>query len=171
VHGLEKPSSDRAHFIALSKRLRHRGPDWSGCYVGKQSVLVHERLAIVGVGTCRPSLFWLGPASYYLQLPDTGAQPLISQDGQLILAVNGEIYNYIALRSSFGPDTKLKTHSDCEVILPLVRFFVDLIYLCLMIFVRVVPETRQGSVWPFRWHVLFHSLGRIGRTSSTYCRS
>jgi asparagine synthase (glutamine-hydrolysing) len=52
VHGLEKPSNERAHFIALSKRLRHRGPDWSGCYVGKQSILVHERLAIVGVGGC-----------------------------------------------------------------------------------------------------------------------
>lgn len=50
VHGLEKPSNDRAHFIALSKRLRHRGPDWSGCFVGQDCVLVHERLAIVGVG-------------------------------------------------------------------------------------------------------------------------
>lgn len=51
AHGIEKPASERAHYIALSKRCRHRGPDWSGCYVGQQSVLVHERLAIVGVGT------------------------------------------------------------------------------------------------------------------------
>ena len=50
AHGLEKPTSDRARLIACSKRIRHRGPDWSGCYVGKQTVLVHERLAIVGVG-------------------------------------------------------------------------------------------------------------------------
>ena len=50
VHGLEKPSNDRARFIALSKRLRHRGPDWSGCFVGQDCILVHERLAIVGVG-------------------------------------------------------------------------------------------------------------------------
>ncbi|EDR14801.1 asparagine synthase [Laccaria bicolor S238N-H82] len=99
VHGLEKPSTDRAHFIALSKRLRHRGPDWSGCYVGKNSILVHERLAIVGV--------------------DTGAQPLISEDGKIILAVNGEIYNHIALRATVGPDVKFKTNSDCEVIIPL----------------------------------------------------
>lgn len=99
VHGLENPTSDRAHFIAMSKRLRHRGPDWSGCYVGKEAVLVHERLAIVGV--------------------DTGAQPLTSDDGKIILAVNGEIYNHISLRKSFGPDIKFKTHSDCEVIIPL----------------------------------------------------
>ena len=50
VHGLEKPSSDRAHVLALSRRLRHRGPDWSGCFVGQDCVLTHERLAIVGVG-------------------------------------------------------------------------------------------------------------------------
>ena len=50
VHGLDRAPSLRAHFIALSKRLRHRGPDWSGCYVGQNSILVHERLAIVGVG-------------------------------------------------------------------------------------------------------------------------
>ncbi|TFK29859.1 asparagine synthase [Coprinopsis marcescibilis] len=101
VHGLTKPGQDRARFIALSKRLRHRGPDWSGCFVGQSSVLVHERLAIVGV--------------------ESGAQPLVSEDGKQILAVNGEIYNHIALRQSVGPDVKFKTHSDCEVILPLYK--------------------------------------------------
>jgi asparagine synthetase B (glutamine-hydrolysing) len=50
VHGLEKPAADRSKFIAHSKKQRHRGPDWSGCYVGQRTVLVHERLAIVGVG-------------------------------------------------------------------------------------------------------------------------
>jgi asparagine synthase (glutamine-hydrolysing) len=102
VHGIEKPSNDdRARFIACSKKQRHRGPDWSGCYVGQQSVLVHERLAIVGV--------------------DTGAQPLISDDGTIILAVNGEIYNHMALRHTVGPDVTFNTHSDCEVIIPLYR--------------------------------------------------
>jgi len=55
---------------------------------------------------------------------DTGAQPLVSQDGKTILAVNGEIYNHIALRESVGPDVAFKTHSDCEVIIPLVRLIV-----------------------------------------------
>ena len=50
VYGIENPSSLRAKVIALSKRLRHRGPDWSGCYVAKDAILAHERLAIVGVG-------------------------------------------------------------------------------------------------------------------------
>ena len=51
---------------------------------------------------------------------DTGAQPLLSEDGRQILAVNGEIYNHLALREGLGPNVNFKTHSDCEVILPLV---------------------------------------------------
>ncbi|KAF8628427.1 hypothetical protein AX15_003948 [Amanita polypyramis BW_CC] len=101
VHGLQNPAENRAHYIALSKRIRHRGPDWSGCYVGKNTVLVHERLAIVGV--------------------DSGAQPLIGEGGQVILAVNGEIYNHLALRADFDNGVKLKTKSDCEVIIPLYK--------------------------------------------------
>lgn len=56
VHGLDKPANDRVRYIACSKKQRHRGPDWSGCYVGQESVLVHERLAIVGVGKSALSL-------------------------------------------------------------------------------------------------------------------
>ncbi|KAG9010507.1 asparagine synthetase [Tulasnella sp. JGI-2019a] len=102
VHGIENPPAARKRMIALSKKLRHRGPDWSGCFVGKEAILSHERLAIVGV--------------------DTGAQPLINDDGTLILCVNGEIYNHIALRKGLKtPSSKFKTHSDCEVIHHLYR--------------------------------------------------
>jgi asparagine synthase (glutamine-hydrolysing) len=45
-------ASFRPRAIALSKLQRHRGTDWSGCYMAKDTVLVHERLAIVGVGEC-----------------------------------------------------------------------------------------------------------------------
>lgn len=100
VHGIENPTSERLKYLTCSKKIRHRGPDWSGCYVGQRSILAHERLAIVGV--------------------DTGAQPLISDDGKYILAVNGEIYNQTKLRVEF-PSYKFKTHSDCEVIIPLYK--------------------------------------------------
>ncbi|KAF9792719.1 glutamine-hydrolyzing asparagine synthase [Thelephora terrestris] len=100
VHGIENPASERLKYLACSKKIRHRGPDWSGCYVGQRSILAHERLAIVGV--------------------DTGAQPLISDDGKCILAVNGEIYNHSRLRAEI-PSYKFKTHSDCEVIIPLYK--------------------------------------------------
>ncbi|KAG8858521.1 asparagine synthetase [Tulasnella sp. 330] len=108
VQGIENPPLARKRMIALSKTLRHRGPDWSGCYVGKDAILVHERLAIVGV--------------------DTGAQPLINDDGTLILCVNGEIYNHVALRKGLkNSASKFKTHSDCEVIhhLPMLKFGLD----------------------------------------------
>ena len=56
----------------------------------------------------------------HIIVTDTGAQPLVSVDGKIILTVNGEIYNHIALRASVGPGVKFKTNSDCEVIMPLV---------------------------------------------------
>ncbi|WWC88057.1 asparagine synthase (glutamine-hydrolyzing) [Kwoniella dendrophila CBS 6074] len=95
-------ASYRPRAIACSKKQRHRGPDWSGCYMTKDTIMVHERLAIVGV--------------------DTGAQPLVSEDDQLVLAVNGEIYNHVELRKSLkNQDAVFKTHSDCEVIMHLYR--------------------------------------------------
>ncbi|SCW02357.1 LAFE_0F04654g1_1 [Lachancea fermentati] len=84
--------------LQLSKRIRHRGPDWSGNLVKNSTILAHERLAIVGL--------------------DSGAQPIVSEDGDYSLAVNGEIYNHIQLREEFS-DYPFKTLSDCEPIIPL----------------------------------------------------
>jgi asparagine synthase (glutamine-hydrolysing) len=95
------PAALRTQALDLSRRMRHRGPDWSGVYANNECILVHERLAIVGV--------------------DSGAQPLLSPDGQQALAVNGEIYNHRALRAGLEAGYDFQTHSDCEVILPLFR--------------------------------------------------
>lgn len=46
---LGEPVSLR-HWIFCSFRIRHRGPDWSGCYTTGNHIVCHERLAIVGVG-------------------------------------------------------------------------------------------------------------------------
>jgi asparagine synthase (glutamine-hydrolysing) len=54
-------------------------------------------------------------------VPDTGAQPLVNEDETIVLAVNGEIYNHVALRKSLKHPATFKTHSDCEVIMHLVR--------------------------------------------------
>ncbi|MFA5684031.1 MAG: asparagine synthase B [Lysobacteraceae bacterium] len=91
----------RTQALDLSRRMRHRGPDWSGVYADDGAILVHERLAIVGV--------------------DSGAQPLLSADGGQALAVNGEIYNHRALRAQTQAAYAYQTHSDCEVILALYR--------------------------------------------------
>jgi len=86
----------RQQSLERSQRQRHRGPDWSGVHVDAGAILVHERLAIVD--------------------PNGGAQPLVSADGRLVLAVNGEIYNHRELKASLTKSYAFKTQSDCEVI-------------------------------------------------------
>jgi asparagine synthase (glutamine-hydrolysing) len=88
----------RPKLLEMSKKIRHRGPDWSGIYADDHAILAHERLAIVD--------------------PASGKQPLFSPDKQLVLAANGEIYNHRELRAT-TPDYAFQTGSDCEVILAL----------------------------------------------------
>lgn len=86
----------RKQALVMSKKQRHRGPDWSGIYMNDHSILAHERLAIVDI--------------------ENGAQPLYSHDKSLILAVNGEIYNHKELKSKLTIPYKFQTKSDCEII-------------------------------------------------------
>jgi asparagine synthase (glutamine-hydrolysing) len=91
----------RGQALQMSKRQRHRGPDWSGIFTSDNAIMVHERLSIVD--------------------PTSGKQPLLSADGQLALAVNGEIYNHKELRKNLKEPYEFLTHSDCEIILALYR--------------------------------------------------
>ena len=95
----EGEASLRTQALEMSKRIRHRGPDWSGIYQGGSAILAHERLSIVD--------------------PASGGQPLKSPDGKLVLAVNGEIYNHQAIREQLKGEYAFQTGSDCEVILAL----------------------------------------------------
>lgn len=83
--------------LRMAKRIRHRGPDWSGVYCQGGAVIAHERLAIMH--------------------PESGAQP-ITRDGVLALGVNGEIFNYREIRRAAGLCEDTAT-SDCEVIVDL----------------------------------------------------
>ncbi|MEA4981119.1 MAG: asparagine synthase B [Paludibacter sp.] len=91
----------RPQVLKMSKKIRHRGPDWSGVYSDDKAILAHERLSIVD--------------------PKSGKQPLFSKDGKLVLAVNGEIYNHQEIRKHFEGKYEFLTQSDCEVILALYR--------------------------------------------------
>ncbi|MFT4831285.1 MAG: asparagine synthase (glutamine-hydrolyzing) [Psychroserpens sp.] len=91
----------RPQLLEMSKKVRHRGPDWSGIYSDDKAILAHERLAIVD--------------------PASGKQPLVSEDKKLILAANGEIYNHRELRKQFEGTYNFQTESDCEVILALYK--------------------------------------------------
>ena len=96
-----KQSADvlRPQLLEMSKKIRHRGPDWNGVYSDEKAILAHERLSIVD--------------------PASGKQPLLSPDGKLILAANGEIYNHQELRKQLKGKYDFKTQSDCEIILAL----------------------------------------------------
>ena len=91
----------RAQVLDMSKKIRHRGPDWSGVYTGDNAILSHERLSIVD--------------------PLSGKQPLVSDDGKIILAANGEIYNHKEIRKEFEGKYNFQTGSDCEAIIPLYK--------------------------------------------------
>ncbi len=91
----------RPQVLEMAKKIRHRGPDWSGIYCSDNAILAHERLSIVD--------------------PASGRQPLYSKDGNLILAVNGEIYNHVELRNDLKEEYEFLTKSDCEIILALYR--------------------------------------------------
>lgn len=91
----------RKKALEMSKKIRHRGPDWSGIYCGKSAILCHERLSIVD--------------------PQSGKQPLFSPDHKQVLAVNGEIYNHQAIRKEYADKYGFQTGSDCEVVLALYR--------------------------------------------------
>ena len=86
----------RQQALEMSRRIRHRGPDWSGIWCGGSAILAHERLSIVD--------------------PQSGGQPLFSEDRLQVLAVNGEIYNHQAIRREYEGRYTFSTGSDCEVI-------------------------------------------------------
>lgn len=78
--------------------IAHRGPDGEGFYINKNIALGHRRLAIIDL--------------------NTGAQPMYSDDRQIILVFNGEIYNYVELKEELTKlGNKFTTSSDTEVII------------------------------------------------------
>lgn len=91
----------RSKALKMSRKLCHRGPDWSGIFAGGSAILAHERLSIVD--------------------PESGGQPLWSEDGKVILCVNGEIYNHRDIRKAYKDRYNFRTGSDCEVILALYK--------------------------------------------------
>ena len=95
------PSSLRPQILNMAKIIRHRGPDWSGIYSDENAILAHERLAVVD--------------------PISGQQPIYSEDGNLILAANGEIYNHLELKNKYSAKYSYTTKSDCEIILALYK--------------------------------------------------
>lgn len=115
----------RVRVLELSRRLKHRGPDWSGLYQCGDFYLAHQRLAIID--------------------PASGDQPLFNEDQAIVVTVNGEIYNHEELRKRL-PNHKFRTGSDCDVIAHLYEEygenFVDMLD---GMFSFVLLDTRDNS--------------------------
>ena len=84
----------------MNQPLLHRGPDDGGFWL--------DAAAGVGLGHRRLAILDLSPL---------GHQPMVSPDGRYVLAYNGEVYNYQALRRALGDDYPWRGHSDTEVLL------------------------------------------------------
>ena len=131
-----KQSSEelRPQILEMSKRIRHRGPDWTGIFSNEKALMGHERLAIVD--------------------PTSGNQPLYSENGRYVLAANGEIYNHQELRKQFEGKYNFATASDCEVILALYQekgpAFVDEMN---GIFGFAIYDTQEDSYFIARDHM------------------
>jgi asparagine synthase (glutamine-hydrolysing) len=91
---------------SMSDAIRHRGPDSEGQWIGSDGLcgLAHRRLSIID----------LSPA---------GAQPMLSHRGSLVIAFNGEIYNFEDLRRTIElrrGNVNWRGHSDTEVLLEMI---------------------------------------------------
>jgi len=105
IAGIAKPASagsppSEDAIARMRTVLAHRGPDDAGTFVNETVALGHTRLSIVD--------------------PDSGQQPLISDDGSLVLVFNGEIYNFLEQRAALSAKGySFSTHCDSEIIIRL----------------------------------------------------
>lgn len=84
----------------MTAAIAHRGPDEQGLFTAPGAGLGHARLSIVGLGD--------------------GQQPMSDASGDLTIAFNGEIFNYVELREQLrARGRRFRTGSDTEVILHL----------------------------------------------------
>ena len=134
---------DRDVLSGMTATLVHRGPDAQGLYVDRHVGLGHRRLSIIDLST--------------------GDQPLSSEDGSLVIAFNGEIYNYLELREELeAAGARFRTASDTEVILQAYARW------------GTACQERFNGMWAFAlWdgvrNELFLSRDRIGEKPLYYC--
>jgi asparagine synthase (glutamine-hydrolysing) len=132
----------------MSESIRHRGPDGEGFYPGPGAGLGFRRLSIIDL--------------------DTGDQPIANENGSIILVCNGEIYNFIELRSELiSKGHFFKTKSDAEVILHLYEDFeVDCLHHLRGMFAFALWDSNKRRLFLARDRLgikpLFYSIGKDG---------
>lgn len=104
ISGIINHHSDREAVVAVMRSMleaqAHRGPDDEGIFCDSEVVLGHRRLSVIDIAT--------------------GHQPIGSEDGRVIVVLNGEIYNFRELRAGLeARGHRFSTSSDTEVIVHL----------------------------------------------------
>lgn len=97
----ESQGLNERHLTAMGDAIVHRGPDASGVYLNEHVGLCHRRLSI-------------------LDLSEAGNQPMFSDCGNIVIVFNGEIYNFVELKTQLENEgVTFKSTSDTEVIIKL----------------------------------------------------
>lgn len=134
LDGLKPVDADLIH--RMTRIIAHRGPDGEGHHVSGPIGLGHRRLSIIDV--------------------NTGAQPMCNEDGTVWITFNGEIYNYVALRSELRSRGHVfKSESDTEVI---VHLYEELGEACL----TRLKGMFAFAIWDEHHRKLFLARDRIG---------
>ena len=142
ITGIVDPQAQCASALeALVERMTcaiaHRGPDGAGHFADAHAALGHRRLAI-------------------LDLSDAAAQPMSSEDGALVLAFNGEIYNFVELRTELAAlGHRFTSSGDTEVLL---KAFQQWGPACVQRF----NGMWAFAIWDRRSRTLFLSRDRLG---------
>ena len=137
------PTGDLSSLVRMGDKIAHRGPDAHGEYLDDGVGLCHRRLSIIDLSTA-------------------GNQPMFSEDGNLVIVFNGEIYNYLELRKELEENGyEFKTKTDTEVILALYQFEGSkcLDKLCGMFAI---------ALWDKRKQELFLARDRLGKKPLYY---
>ena len=94
----QDPAAAKQIVQGMADLIRHRGPDGEGCYADGTAALGHRRLSVIDLAG--------------------GGQPMLNEDGTLVVVFNGEIYNYKTLHARLQQrGHTFATDSDTEVLL------------------------------------------------------
>ena len=144
LHFDKEREADHSVLRKMNTVIAHRGPDGEGFFKKKNIALGHRRLAIIDL--------------------NTGEQPMYSEDRQIVLVFNGEIYNYLELKEELTLlGNKFTTTSDTEVIINAYRTW------------GVDCQNHFNGMWAFAlWDEslerLFISRDRIGEKPLYYSK-
>lgn len=121
----------------MNDLISHRGPDSEGIYIKNPICFGFRRLSII-------------------DLTDDANQPMLSNDGEIVIVFNGEIYNYIEIkRELISKGYIFKTQSDTEVI---INSYIEYGFEC----VEKFNGMWAFAIYDFRKNRLFCSRDRFG---------